>query len=175
MVVRTHEEKVAWLADRAEICDLVGIYSYAMDARDWTRYRTIWADRVEVDLSEAGLASTAGLELDADAWVAAIAAFFEEMTASNHVKIPISFEFDGDRCTVLCLMRGKHFMSTDTGTPFHEVVGYYRDEFVRTDQGWRLKSVRELVGWNEGNAFVLHDNLGRFLPLLQSAAAGTSP
>ena len=38
------------------------------------------------------------------------------------------------------------------------MVGYYRDEFVRTEEGWKLKGLKELVHWNEGNAHVLDAN-----------------
>jgi hypothetical protein len=58
-------------------------------------------------------------------------------------------------------------MPNSTGGPLQTVVGYYRDEFVRTENGWKMSGMKELVYWNEGNGHVLVDNLQRMLAVLK--------
>ena len=55
--------------------------------------------------------------------------------------------------------------------PVQTVVGYYRDEFVRTEEGWKLKGLKELVHWNEGNAHVLDANLREPLAVLKEVGS----
>lgn len=168
MIDATREEQVQRLLDRAEICDVIGAYCYGMDSRDWDLYRSCWVDEIALDFSE--LHEVSEPKMATDDWVRMLQAFFREMTQSQHVKFPIRYEFGegGDSCTVLAIMQGKHFMPTTTGGPTQTVVGYYRDDFVRTDEGWKLRGLKELVHWNEGNSFVLEDNLTRLYEVWRS-------
>jgi SnoaL-like domain len=166
MQAGTLEEKVNNLLDRAEIDDVIGRYTYGMDSRDWELYRSAWTDEISLDFTELWADKDMG-RIRADDWVQALQAFFSDIPQSQHLKMPVSYEFDGDRATVLAIMQGKHWMPTSTGGPLQTVVGYYRDEFVRTPDGWRLSGLKELVHWNEGNAHVLDDNIRNLRRVLE--------
>jgi hypothetical protein len=165
------EEKVDHLLDRAEITDVIGAYCYGMDSRDWELYRSCWVDEIALDFTELELYEEPMPTIATDDWVRALAAFFKNMPRSQHVKYPSRWELDGDEATVLSIMQGKHWMPTDTGGPVQTVVGYYRDEFVRTEEGWKLKGLKELVHWNEGNAHVLDANLRELLAVLKEVGS----
>ena len=169
MASEAPEADVRRLLDRAEIADVIGAYCYGMDSRDWELYRSCWTERIALDFTELELYEEPMPTIAADDWVRALAAFFAEMPQSQHLKFPVRYEFDasGDAATVLAIMQGKHWMPTTTGGPIQTVVGYYRDEFVRTEDGWKLCGLKELVHWNEGNAHVLDDNLRRLLDVLR--------
>lgn len=167
MTLETMEEKVQHLLDRAQITDVIGRYSYGMDSRDWELYRSAWTDEIALDFSELELYEKPIETIRADDWVCALQAFFADMPQSQHVKVPVSFEIDGDKAVVLAVMQGKHWMPTSTGGPTQTVVGYYRDELVRTPEGWKICALKELVHWNEGNSHVLDENLGKLLKVLR--------
>ena len=60
---------LADLLDRAAIADLVHCYANSIDRRDWTAYRSIFADHVDIDFyTWAGIRE----RYAADAWVAAV-------------------------------------------------------------------------------------------------------
>ncbi|MGE0067943.1 MAG: nuclear transport factor 2 family protein [Solirubrobacterales bacterium] len=170
MEFATLEDKVNYLLDRAEITDVINAYCYGMDTRDWDLYRSCWVEEIALDFTELELYDEPMPTIKADHWVRALAAFFAEMPQSQHVKYPSRWEFDGDRATVMSIMQGKHWMPTSTGGPIQTVVGYYRDELVRTEEGWKLCGLKELVHWNEGNSHVLDSNLVRLLKILKEGA-----
>ncbi|MBS1862906.1 MAG: nuclear transport factor 2 family protein [Actinobacteria bacterium] len=161
------EEKVGYLLDRAEITDVINSYCYGMDSRDWQLYRSCWVEEIALDFTELELYEEPMPTIAADDWVRALAAFFAEMPQSQHIKYPSRWDLRGDEATVLSIMQGKHWMPTETGGPIQTVVGYYRDEFVRTEEGWKLCGLKELVHWNEGNSHVLDANLRNLLAVLK--------
>jgi hypothetical protein len=140
------EQRLARLLDRAEIADLLGRYAYCIDTRDWTGLRACFAAEVEIDLEGIG-------GLRGDQWVEAVAAAFVGQPASQHLKLPVAYEFDGeDAATVVSLLQGKHWRPEGGAEgPLQTVVGYYRERLVRTAEGWRIASFAEQVLWNEGN------------------------
>lgn len=172
MTPETIAEKVQYLLDRAEITDVIGKYALGMDTRDWELYRSVWTDEVVLDFSELELYDKPFEAMRAEDWVRALRAFFADMPQSQHVKVPVSFAIDGDRAVVLAIMQGKHWMPTPTGGPMQTVVGYYRDELVRTSEGWKIHSLKELVHWNEGNAHVLDANLEKLFEVLREVNSG---
>jgi hypothetical protein len=169
---RTIEEKVSFLMDRAEIADAIGCYTYGMDSRNWALFRTCWTDQISLDFTAIELITEPLTNISLDAYIELLKAFFEKMPRSQHLKAPVRYEFDGDKkATVYSMMQGKHWMPNSLGGPMQTVVGYYRDEFVRTKSGWKMCGMKELIYWNEGNGYVLTDNLQRMLLALQQSVS----
>ncbi|HTR75218.1 MAG TPA: nuclear transport factor 2 family protein [Solirubrobacterales bacterium] len=165
------EAKVEYLLDRAEITDVINRYCYGMDSRNWELYRSCWVDEIMLDLTELEAFFDEPVEsLKADDYVKSLVAFFDNLPQSQHMKIPSQWEFDGDKATVLSLMQGKHWMPTNTGGPIQTVVGYYRDDFVKTPDGWKMCGMKELVHWNEGNSHVLDVNIDEMTRVLKEVA-----
>jgi len=160
----TVEDRVAYLIDREQIRDLIGRYCYGMDSRDWEMYRGVWADEIEVDLSDVW---DKGADLvKADDWVDATREFFAGMDRSQHIKVPVDWDLRGDEATVVSCLQGKHWMPSAFGGSLQEMVGYYRDGFVRTADGWRMNALQEILYWNEGNAHVFDANAKKSFAIL---------
>jgi len=140
------EQKLGLLVDRAEIADVIGRYAYCIDHRDWDGLRSCFAAEVEIGLGGLG-------RLSGDEWVAMVAAAFAGQPQSQHLKLPIAFEIEGDSALVISVLQGKHWRpDVRGGGPLQTVVGYYRERFFRGGDGWRIASFEEEVLWNEGNA-----------------------
>ncbi|MGO4689655.1 nuclear transport factor 2 family protein [Glaciibacter sp. 2TAF33] len=161
-------DRMGELLDRADITDVIGRYCFGMDSRDWEMYRGAWTDEMKTDLIELSGSQVGRTTISTDDWVEALKAFFSEMEFSQHLKTPVAFEFDEtrDNATVLSVMQGKHWASTRTGEHISTTVGYYRDTFTRTDDGWRMTSLKELVGWHEGNVFIVSNGQRKLIAKL---------
>lgn len=161
------EAKVRYLADRAEIADVMGRYCLGMDLRDWDMYRSCWAEKVNFDVGDFQFDECPFDNLSVDDWIAGLRAFFDGLESSQHVKYPVSFDFDGDRATVYAIMQGKHWMSVSGGEPLQTVVGYYHEVYIRTAAGWKMSSSKERLHWNEGNFDIIERNMTNMFAALR--------
>lgn len=162
------EQQVRYLLDRAEIADVMGRYCLGMDLRDWAMYRSCWTADVSFDVDDFGFADGPAGPLGIDDWIASLQAFFARLERSQHVKYPVSYTFDGDSAEVYAVMQGKHWHSEATGGPLQTVVGYYRDTYLRTPDGWKMSASKEVLFWNEGNFAVIEPGLDDMFAALRA-------
>jgi hypothetical protein len=169
MSTMTFEEKVNYLADRAEISEVIARYTYGMDSRDWDLYRSAWVDgEIYFEHTDVGFATASTTRHHIDDWIKGLKALIESLDYSQHIKTPVRFEIDGDSATVLCTLQGKHYRASRNGDALLTVVGYYVDDFERTADGWRMRGSRELIYWNEGNSHVIDVGLQEMNEVLNS-------
>lgn len=119
---------------RQDVADVLVCYATAIDRRDWTLFRTCFTDDCELDYGDIGR------------WhgVDAAAAWMERSHAalghSLHRITNQVLSADGDgvaaRSYVDAIVLGP---DDRTGT---RAVGYYDDELVRTDDGWKIRRRR---------------------------------
>ncbi|WP_082594521.1 nuclear transport factor 2 family protein [Sphingomonas sp. Root710] len=163
----TMESMIRTLADRAELSDVIGRYTYGMDSRDWDLYRSAWIDgEIYFKANDVNFTPGEVARYHISDWMDAIKALFETMPHSQHLKTPVSFDIRGDEAMVLCILQGKHWMPNKHGGPVQTVVGYYKDDFVRTADGWRMRGCEEVIYWNEGNSHVLDENVKNMYAVL---------
>ncbi|MBZ2195409.1 nuclear transport factor 2 family protein [Occultella gossypii] len=124
------------ISDRIEITDTITRYSYGLDQRIWPEWdRTFTPDAV-LDFSAVGMSEHSPAELRAI------------FTQGDATRIPVGqhllhntvIEVDGDRATA----RSEYTMTTHSRTETEGKArrvqggGWYSDELVRTDAGWRI-------------------------------------
>jgi hypothetical protein len=163
------EQQVRYLLDRAEIADVMGRYCLGMDLRDWPMYRSCWTQDVTFDVDDFGFEDRPAGKLGIDDWIASLQAFFARLEHSQHVKYPVSYAFDGDRAEVYAIMQGKHWQPRPDGDPLQTVVGYYRDTYLRTPEGWKMSASKEVLFWNEGDFAVIEPGLADMFAALRAA------
>ncbi len=116
--------------DRQDISDLLVRYATGIDRRDWPLFRTVFTDDCELDYGVIG------------AWqgVEAVAAFMEQVHAlAGHTMHRLSNQaitLDGDKATARTYIDGL-IMAADN-TSGVNAIGFYDDEIVRTEDGWRI-------------------------------------
>jgi len=148
------EASVRLLLDRAAISDTVYAYATGLDRRDWALYRSIFTDRIEMDFESTGI--RAGV-YDADRWVRDARRLFAGFSATQHTSSNHVHEVRGDAATCVSNMQAEHFVerTPDDGLAVGEdrwtIGGYYRNELVRTPEGWKLCKVALNVTWATGN------------------------
>lgn len=117
-------------ADRQDICDLLVRYATGIDRRDWVLFRTCFTDDCVADYGDIGVWH--GAE--------AITAWMERSHAGcGHTMHRITNQQlspNGDGVTA------RSYVDSIVMGPDNEsgvrAVGYYDDEIVRTDDGWRV-------------------------------------
>ena len=118
------------LDDRRDITDVLLRYATGIDRRDWSLFRTVFTDDCETDYGEVG--SWSGVD--------AITEFMQQAHAmashtmhrlTNHV-----ITVDGDKAESRTYVDAL-IMLGDNGSGVN-AAGFYDDELVRADDGWRV-------------------------------------
>ena len=137
------------LRDRLEITELLGRYANALDERDWRRLASCFTDDAVGDYG--GIGHFEGF--------AAIETLcrntLEPLDASQHLVGSIEIELSGDGARARCAFQAQHTKRGCEGGDNYVLGGSYRDELVRTLDGWRIRRRELRVSWSEGNPRVL--------------------
>jgi len=116
--------------DRQDISDLLVRYATGIDRRDWALFRTVFTDDCELDYGEIGV------------WkgVDAVTDFMEQVHAlAGHTMHRLSnhaIAVDGDKAVARTYIDGL-IMGGDNKSGVN-AIGFYDDEIVRTEDGWRI-------------------------------------
>jgi 3-phenylpropionate/cinnamic acid dioxygenase small subunit len=116
--------------DRQDIAELLLRYATGIDRRDWPLFRTVFTDDCELDYGVIG------------AWqgVDAVTDFMEQVHAlaghTMHRLSNLAITLDGDKAAARTYIDGL-IMAADN-TSGVNAIGFYDDEIVRTEDGWRI-------------------------------------
>ena len=120
----THRE------DRQEIADVLLRYATGIDRRDWPLFRTVFTEDCELDYGEIG------------AWmgIGAVTEFMQQAHAmAGHTLHRMSNQViavDGDKAEARSYVDALIMVGDNTSGV--NGIGYYDDDLVRTDAGWRI-------------------------------------
>lgn len=135
--------------DKAAVIEVLNLYALALDARQWDLFDRVFAEDVTAVFGPAG-AAWEGLE----EFKRSFAMFHDTLDSHVHTMMGHVVHVDGDRAHAfsygnwLLVREAAEGGSTWLGT------GYYDDELVRTDEGWRIqRRVCRLLSWT-GNPSV---------------------
>lgn len=122
-------------SDRDAIVEVVNLYAYCLDERDWPGLDEVFAaDAVGI------YGGPDGPQLEGrPAIVASIRSFLDGCGPSQHLLGNHIVEIDGDEATSRCKARVYHYGLGDRAAlePY-ECFGVYRDHLRRTPDGWRI-------------------------------------
>jgi 3-phenylpropionate/cinnamic acid dioxygenase small subunit len=140
------------LRDQREIEALLARYASALDARDWERLSSCFTTEA---VAEYG--GPLGRCVGANAVVEACRRTLEPLDASHHLIGSIEIEVETDTAHSHCAFQAQHVRKGCEGGSNFLLGGHYRDELVRTSEGWRIRHRELLVSWRDGNPRVLAD------------------
>ncbi len=133
-------DDMARLRDRIEIADVLLRYGSSLDERDWARLETCFIPEVTGVL--AGGPRLVGYEPIAEA----IRVALQPYETTHHVITNAEVELDGDNARLRANLIATHLLEQG---PF-VVGGVYREELVRTSDGWRISHHQLDALWFEG-------------------------
>ena len=127
------------ISDRIEIWELLNAYSHAIDSRRWDDLDDVFTADATIDYTELG--GTRGDLADTKAFLAQampMFAGFQHMVATTKLTIT------GDTAAGRTICHNPMVVKTADGSPKVLYCGlWYRDSFVRTPAGWRIKERHE--------------------------------
>src|SRR5262249_4656617 len=72
----------------------------------------------------------------------------------HHLGLPL-IRIDGDRAHARCYFMAQHVRNALAPNPFLLIGGWYTDDLVRTERGWRIGRRVGTALWYDGNPLVL--------------------
>lgn len=135
--------------DKAAIIEVLNLYGLALDAHRWDLFDHVFAEDVIAEFGPAGAAWT-GL---AD-FKRSFGEFHARLDSHQHTMMGQLVQVDGDKAHAFSYGNWLLVREAAEGGPMWQGTGWYDDELVRTDRGWRIRRrVCRLMSWT-GNPLV---------------------
>lgn len=148
------------VADRLAIQDLATSYSYAVDDRDWPRWKALFLPNAFIDYRSAG--GIAGTPDELVAWMPVALAAFEfclHSTSTHEIR------FTGrDSATGRLHVFNRNGARLDGRPEIVDVGAVYEDNYMRDGDRWRFASRVEHTTYIAG---------GKFAEMIRDAAAAS--
>ena len=130
------DAKVQELSDVREIIDVMIQYTTGLDTRNWD----MLADSMAPD-GQADFGNLAGVGIldSPQALVDLCRKSLQDLRATQHLQGNFMVRVNGDKAEASCYLQANHFQEGLPGGDTFVVWGKYRDDFVRTDNGWKIK------------------------------------
>jgi hypothetical protein len=148
--------------DVLAIQDLAVAYGFAVDDRDWDRWRALFTDDARLDYTHSG--GIAGPIDEVAAWMPDALSVF---TWSLHSVLTHEIRFTGeDTATGRVHLFNRNGLEWEGAAEICDVGGLYLDEYVRAGEVWRFASRAEHTHYVTG---------GGFAAVVRDLAATTAP
>ena len=135
--------------DKVAIGEVLNLYAFALDARQWDLFDRVFTDDVEAVFGPAGAGWTGLAEFKES-----FALFHDTLDSHVHTMMGQLVNVDGDTANAFSYGNWLLVRAAAEGGPSWLGTGYYDDELVRTSRGWRIKRrVCKLLSWS-GNPSV---------------------
>lgn len=154
------DERLQRLTDESDLRDLIHRYAFGLDHEDWELWRTVFAETVTMDMSDYQ-PEPPPRPAPADVVVANARVLFAGLDRSQHFIGSHRYAIEGDRATITAHMRAEHWLHTGRGDDRYTMYGTYFDQAVRTDDGWKLVTVRLRLLREEGNRHLMREAVRR--------------
>ncbi|MFJ9889010.1 nuclear transport factor 2 family protein [Streptomyces sp. NPDC091287] len=139
--------------DKAAIIEVLNLYGLALDAHQWDLFDRVFAEDVTAEFGPAGNAWS-GLAT----FKRSFAEFHESLTGHQHTMMGHLVHVDGDKAYAFSYGNWLLVREGAEGGPTWQGTGWYDDELIRTDEGWRIRHrVCRLMSWT-GNPSVPEPN-----------------
>lgn len=136
-------------ADRLDIGEVLARYCQALDTRQWSLLGSVFAPDACCDYGSVG--TPHGI----DEIVAAIRGTIEDLDATQHLIGNLQVWLTGDTASASCYLISQHVRHGEPGGEHYMVGGSYKDQLVRSPDGWRISFRRLDRMWSSGNRDVV--------------------
>lgn len=136
------------LLARMQIEEVQYNYARGIDRRDWARYRSVFADEVQIDFSTWSGLNT---HMRADDWVERVRGNLSGFDATQHVMTNLQYERDATGIVCSVQMMAIHTLVESDVRHFQVIGGYYTNHYVATERGWKVDRCNLNVSWEQGD------------------------
>jgi hypothetical protein len=148
------------LARRGAVLDVQHDYGFGIDLRDWTLYRSVFAEEVHFDFTS--WYGGAPFVLPADDWVDRVRARQSGFDGTQHQMTNPRVAFDADGATCVTYVVARHYLRIDDAHHVQAIGGYYTNRMVESADGWRIAQCRLTVLWTHGDRGLFDIAAARF-------------
>ena len=141
-------------SDELAVAQTVYRYATGVDRRDWTLYRSLFAEVVTFDFSSYSPASPPR-RMSADEWVAGLVPLFTGLAATQHSMTNPLARIDRDTAAITMYVHAHHVFDPTDAASWFTIGGYYDDTLARVDGHWLLTGVRLTVTWRAGDPEIM--------------------
>lgn len=120
--------------DKAAIIEVLNLYAFALDARQWDLFDRVFTADVVVDLGPAGASWS-----DLTNFKRSFAEFHMTLDNHQHTMMGHLVHVDGDTAYAFCYGNWLLVRDAAKGGPSWLGTGWYDDVLVRTDRGWLIQ------------------------------------
>jgi hypothetical protein len=148
------DNQLQTLLDKRALDELIYTQAMALDAQDWTTYRSCFADEINFDFSEhveRAVGQKIGAATDPDQWVANSASVIPGFDSTMHTIASPVHVVRGDTASSRCYIIAEHFLNDIGGDRSTTSSGLYTFESIRMPDGWKIKNWRLKVLYYRGN------------------------
>lgn len=148
------DKELQLMLDKDAIKEVMAKYSYYADTKDWETFRTVFDDIITVDYSS--FDPNAKLEnVSADEFIKNNSIpTLDHLKASQHVFTNFIITVDGDTAHGIMYCRAQHYKPGVIGESTYEVGGHYHIDYVRREDGWKIRNLVANFTWFTGNVGV---------------------
>jgi len=167
-------KSIEQLQIRNALIDSFTTYATALDGKDWTRLRSVFADEIYIDYGDIS-ASTGdpNVPRKAEDWLAILQSVINGFDITRHAITNHRVTISDDEVKCSAYLCADHVMFPDPAVPVHGpedvavVVGEYTNYFVNLAGQWRVCKSELKVEYSTGNLDLFPKALER-----SAAAAG---
>ncbi len=145
-----------YVADRLQLLDLCTRYAVGVDRKDWDLWESCFTEDAIIDYTAFG-----GVRLKRPEMRAWLEQSMAPFSATQHFVVNQEVEINGDTAKGRIGFYNPMPIDIDTGKMFFLCGGWYIDEYVRTEEGWKFSSRVEEMSFDT-----------RKFPLLKQYEAG---
>jgi hypothetical protein len=139
--------------DSAEIIGVLNLYAFLLDAQEWDLFDRVFTEDAVSEFGPAGMVWP-----DLASLKEHFVEFHQSLSNHQHTMMGHVVHLDGDRAYAFTY--GNWLLRRDDveGEPIWLGTGWYDDELVRTEAGWRIAHrIARMVSWS-GNPAVSGQN-----------------
>ena len=147
------EQFMRELIDREAIKEIRARIAQALDYRDWALFESCFQEEVETDFTAYGIpAQKVRREELSGSYRHNLS---REGLRTQHLFTNFRIVVDGDTAHCTTNFIGQHFLQGFEGGDEFHLRGEYRDQLVRTKDGWKIAAVTFILFYATGNPALL--------------------
>ena len=132
-----------------EIVNIINIYPIAVDTQTWDLFDLAFTKDIAADFGGAAVWNDLASFKEAFGFIHAPFDSTQHVTTNHQVVVM------GEQASCLSYVHGRFFRTLPTGGTMFESGGWYDDQLVQTEAGWRIRRRVCRMQWWAGNPAVL--------------------
>lgn len=120
--------------DKAAIIEVLNLYAFALDSHQWDLFNDIFTEDVKAEFGPASAAWP-----DVASLTSAFEDFHKTLDTHQHTMMGHLVHVEGDKAYTFTYGNWLLVRKAAVGGPTWLGSGWYDDELVRTDRGWRIR------------------------------------